>query len=295
MHFVPIDLNLREEHARLWAQTPVHTADYTFTNLWGWAPNYGLEWREAHGLGWIRRTKRGNLPTERYWAPLGDWDAADWESILAETAPGTVWDRVPEALCNKLAAIAPSRIRIEETRGQWEYLYEAKALASLTGNKLHKKRNHFNAYMKAYGEDYRLLTPEDIENVLLFEYDWCKCHECDKSPSLQAENEAVIRVLTRWDRLPGLIGAALFVEERMSAFTVGEALDARTLVTHFEKGRPAYRGVYQAMNACFARNAGAAFEFINREQDAGEAGLRQAKESYYPCGYLIKNRIIFDA
>ena len=293
MNFIPINLGLREQHARLWALTPLHTADYTFTNLWGWAPCYGLEWSEAHNLGWIRRTKRGEMPTARYWAPLGDWNTADWEAILADTPAGTIWDRVPEQLYSILLTVAPDRVHIEETPEQWEYLYDAKALATLSGNKLHKKRNHVNAYMRTYGEDYRVLSPEDIEHVLMFEYDWCKCHECDKSPSLQAENEAIIRVLSCWKQLPDLMGAALFVEGRMSAFTVGEALDEHTLVVHFEKGRPEYRGVYQAINACFARTAGAPFKRINREQDAGEEGLRQAKKSYYPSGFIVKNRVVF--
>ena len=58
-----------------------------------------------------------------------------------------------------------------------------------------------------------------------------------------------------------------------------------------EKGRPEYRGVYQAINFCFAKYAAKNFVFINREQDADEEGLRQAKESYMPSGYLNKNTI----
>ena len=72
----------------------------------------------------------------------------------------------------------------------------------------------------------------------------------------------------------------------MAAFAVGEPLDDQTIVVHFEKGRPEYRGVYQAINFCFAKHSAKDFLFINREQDADEEGLRQAKESYMPSGYL---------
>lgn len=293
MKFYPVDWALQDVHARYWAATPVHTADCTFVNLWGWAEEYGLEWAEAHDLLWIRRTRRGGMPASRLWMPLGDWNTVDWQAVLADTEPGTIWDRVPEALCTKLAGLAPDRVHIEETRGQWEYLYNAEALARLSGNKLHKKRNHVNGFIKAYGEDYRSLGPDDLETLLLFEHDWCHWHECLKSPALAAENEAVLRVLPRWERLPGLLGGALYVEGQMVAFCVGEALDEKTLVVHFEKGHPDYRGVYQAINMFFAQQAGAKFELINREQDAGEDGLRQAKQSYCPCGFLVKNRICF--
>ena len=78
----------------------------------------------------------------------------------------------------------------------------------------------------------------------------------------------------------------LYAGEEMAAFAVGEPLDDQTIVVHFEKGRPEYRGVYQAINFCFAKYAAKNFVFINREQDADEEGLRQAKESYMPSGYL---------
>ena len=107
----------------------------------------------------------------------------------------------------------------------------------------------------------------------------------------QAESDVVCSVLRNWDALPGLIGGALYAGEEMAAFAVGEPLDDQTIVVHFEKGRPEYRGVYQAINFCFAKYAAKNFVFINREQDADEEGLRQAKESYMPSGYLKKNTI----
>ena len=180
---------------------------------------------------------------------------------------------------------------IEETPGQWEYLYTQEALSTLAGNKLHKKKNHVNGYMKAYGEDYRTLNGEIMPQVLALQDDWCKWRECEKSASLLAESDVVCSVLRNWDALPGLIGGALYAGEEMAAFAVGEPLDDQTIVVHFEKGRPGYRGVYQAINFCFAKYAAKNFVFINREQDADEEGLRQAKESYMPSGYLKKNTI----
>ena len=268
---------------------PLHAADYTFTNLWGWGTHYNLEWRTAHGLCWIRQ-KRNDLPVERLWAPVGDWYAADW-AAMPELVPGTTILRAPEPLCELLLERLPGRVAIEETPGQWEYLYTQEALSTLAGNKLHKKKNHVNGYMKAYGEDYRALNGEIMPQVLALQDDWCKWRECEKSASLLAESDVVCSVLRNWDALPGLIGGALYAGEEMAAFAVGEPLDDQTIVVHFEKGRPEYRGVYQAINFCFAKYAAKNFVFINREQDADEEGLRQAKESYMPSGYLKKNTI----
>lgn len=288
--FSSIELQDLATYTPFWEQTPQRVADYTFTNLWGWGIHYALQWRIAHNLCWIRQKSLRNPAEERYWAPIGNWHAVDWAS-LPELTSGTVLHRVPEALCNLLQERLPGRVVVEETRGQWEYLYTVEALSTLAGNRLHKKKNHVNGYMKAYGEDYRELNSENMPQVLALQEDWCKWRECEKSPSLLAESDVIFSVLRQWDSLPHLIGGALFVENEMVAFAVGEPLDETTLVIHFEKGRPHFRGVYQAINFSFANRAGKGFSLINREQDADEEGLRQAKESYYPCGFLKKNMV----
>lgn len=287
--FSPIELGDAAAYIPYFKALPVHAADYTFTNLWGWGTHYGLEWRTAHNLCWIQQQSTAH-GAACLWAPVGDWNAADWAS-MPELAPGTTILRAPESLCQLLLDRLPGRVEIEETQGQWEYLYTQEALSTLSGNKLHKKKNHVNAYMKAYGEDYKPLTAEIIPQVLALQYDWCKWRECEKSPSLLAESDVVCSVLRNWEALPGLVGGALYAEGQMVAFAVGEPLDGQTIVVHFEKGRPEYRGVYQAINYCFARNSASGFTLINREQDAGEEGLRQAKESYAPSGYITKNTI----
>lgn len=290
--FVPFELTHRSLYAPYWSRTPQRAADYTFTNLWGWGLHYGLEWRIRHDLLWIRQRNVHDAASECLWAPLGDWDAADWAN-MPELAPGTVMRRVPEQLCTLLQERMPERVLVEETPGQWEYLYATQDLATLAGKKLHKKRNHVNGYMKEYGEEYRELTSENMEQVLALQFDWCQWRECEKSAALLAESDVVCSVLREWDALPGLVGGALYVKDEMVAFAVGEPLDDQTLVVHFEKGRPNFRGVYQAINFCFSRQAGQGYTYINREQDAGEEGLRQAKESYYPSGFLQKNTVRF--
>lgn len=88
--YSPIDLKDASIYAPYLEKTPERVADYTFTNLWGWGEHYGLEWKLAHNLCWIRqrfRHDRDGAP--RLWAPVGDWENADWES-MTELVPGTV-------------------------------------------------------------------------------------------------------------------------------------------------------------------------------------------------------------
>ena len=122
-NFSSIELGDAAAYAPYFRALPLHAADYTFTNLWGWGTHYNLEWRTAHGLCWIRQ-KRNDLPVERLWAPVGDWYAADW-AAMPELVPGTTILRAPEPLCELLLERLPGRVAIEETPGQWEYLVYA--------------------------------------------------------------------------------------------------------------------------------------------------------------------------
>ncbi len=288
--FIPVSHAEMQDYLECYGRTPVRCADYTFTNLWGWVDLYGLEWRFEHDLCWIRRTRHDNGNDALYWAPVGDWRAVNWAE-LPEVRSGACWERVPEDLSRLLEERLPGRVTVEETRGQWEYLYTVQALSTLSGNRLHRKKNHVNAFLKAYGEDYRPLDASARQEALILLEDWCRWKDCNGSAMLMAESRVTRRVLEQWDRLPGLVGGALYVDDRMAAFSVGEPLDEKTLVVHFEKGRPEFRGVYQAMNHAFVNHAAQGFELVDREQDAGEEGLRQAKSSYCPVDFLRKNRV----
>lgn len=113
-NFSSIELGDAAAYAPYFRALPLHAADYTFTNLWGWGTHYNLEWRTAHGLCWIRQ-KRNDLPVERLWAPVGDWYAADW-AAMPELVPGTTILRAPEPLCELLLERLPGRVAIEKRR-----------------------------------------------------------------------------------------------------------------------------------------------------------------------------------
>lgn len=281
--FTPIDLRDRGVYRSCWEQCPQHSMDYTLTNLWGWARYYGLMWQFSDGLCWLRQTAPD---VECFWAPVGPWEAVDWSVILPRE--GLRMRRVPERLALYLSERLAGRVELIEERGQWEYLYSADELARLPGNRFHRKKNHANAYAKSYGVDYRELDAAVMEDVFALQDEWCLWHECQGSPSLLAENEAINRVLSHWQELGSLTGGALYADGHMTAFCVGEELGDGVMGVHYEKGHQDYRGVYQAINRCFAAACAPTAKLLNRAQDLDEDGLRQAKMSYLPADFLRK-------
>lgn len=285
--FSPITLEDMNRYREFHAASGTRAADYSFTNIWGWAEHYGLEWRFTDKLCWIRQTK----PFVRDWAPMGWWKDVDW-AATEEVASGKEFYRVPKPLRLLWEEQLPKGIEAEESRGQWDYLYKTEELAALSGNRFHKKKNLFNQYLKKYPDHaYLPLTIECVEAVLQMQEEWCNWHESPESDALKAENKAIFRVLSNWDRLPGLSGGFIADGGKVIAYTVGEQLTQDTLVIHFEKGNTEYKGIYQAINCFFARENVERFALINREQDLDDEGLRKAKESYNPVDYVRKHTV----
>ncbi|MFC1783570.1 phosphatidylglycerol lysyltransferase domain-containing protein, partial [Planctomycetota bacterium] len=90
-----------------------------------------------------------------------------------------------------------------------------------------------------------------------------------------------------------LCGGIYYVESEPVAYSLGEELaQGRSFVIHFEKAIKAdqYKGIYQFINQAFASILPEKYDTINREQDLGDPGLRQAKEGYNPVGWVKKYR-----
>jgi hypothetical protein len=290
--FRPILLEDQQRYREHLTRCPQVTSDYSFVNLWGWAPEYGLELAWDAELVWIRQ----RLPEMVYWAPVGPWDGIDWSSRVAalglqSTQP--TLRRIPEALAEAWRAVWQDRIQVVETRSDWDYLYAVKELVELRGNRFHKKKNLLNQFLKNYDFVYTPLGPEIVREALEMQAQWCVWRDCESSETLAAENRAIERVLKAWQSLEGILGGALRVEKNMLAYTIAEALTEKMLVIHFEKGCSQAKGVYQAINQMFLAREGDGYTTVNREQDLGDAGLRKAKLSYHPTGYLKKFGVVF--
>jgi hypothetical protein len=286
----------REEYSALYARCAERASDYSFINIWGWSEERRYEWAFHDGLCWLRLT---GASEPVLWAPVGEWDRFDWPEVLGSLFPtGAVFERVPQALADIWAARLGDRVRLEEQRAEWEYLYDYEKLVLLSGNKLHKKKNLLTQFKKLYDYAYAPICLKRIEAIRGMQEEWCQWKGCEESPGLLAENTAIARVLSQWENLPGILGGSLSVknsagEEKIIAYTVAEDLDG-IVVIHFEKGLDTYKGVYQAINQMFLEHSREhAFTLVNREQDMGSAGIRQAKESYGPVGFLKKYRLFY--
>ncbi|WP_026884604.1 DUF2156 domain-containing protein [Clostridium akagii] len=169
-------------------------------------------------------------------------------------------------------------IEIVEDRDNFDYIYDSEKLISLSGKKLHAKKNHYNQFIKNYSyviKDIREVSIEECIKALNY---WLEQKE-DKSEYLCYEIKGVESLLRNIDKF-NFQGMVVFVEDKIVALTIGEKISDETAVIHIEKADPEIKGLYTFINKIFVETCFSSIPKINREQDLGIPGLRKAKESY---------------
>ena len=170
---------------------------------------------------------------------------------------------------------------IEEHTKFFDYIYDAQALITLKGKKLAAKRNHINAFL-ADGEWHtEKITPAHRDVLIAFNKKWCE-NRCENAPDyLKHELCAAEVALNNFEAL-GLMGLMLYKNNELVAYSYGEPINHDTFCVHVEKADASVRGAYQMINREFAREFCGGYKYINREDDAGDEGVRKAKLSYCP-------------
>ncbi len=178
-----------------------------------------------------------------------------------------------------------------------DYLYSAEELRTLAGKKYQKKRNLVNKFMKEYEGrwEYQTLCCKDEYFLEIFMQKWVKerlAEGTDSEETLLVEKEGVLDILRNCDKITFRVGG-LFIDEMLEAFTIGSYNEReKMVVVSIEKANSEFTGIYQMINQQFLLNSYDNAEIVNREDDMGLEGLRQAKESYNPIGYARKYKVV---
>ncbi|MCL2366954.1 MAG: phosphatidylglycerol lysyltransferase domain-containing protein [Oscillospiraceae bacterium] len=167
-----------------------------------------------------------------------------------------------------------------------DYVYHVEDLRTLKGRKYNGQRNHMNFFKKNFPDyAFRELSADNIPQVMDF---FVRLSSINlDTPVAKEEHHKVIEVLENYDAY-GCFGGVLTVSGKVVAFAVGENIND-VMFVHIEKGDIQYRGAYQMINNALIKHfATDQIKFINREEDVGDPGLRNAKRAYHPCEILDK-------
>lgn len=192
----------------------------------------------------------------------------------------------------KVLNLEPEKFEVTEQEDLKDYLYDGDAMRTLAGKKLHKKKNHLNAFMRQYEGryEYRHLCCQDKEEIWRFLERWRqqKADADALNEFLDFEVEGIHEILKNCCAL-GVRMAGVYVDGTLEAFTIGSlnALENMAVI-HIEKANPDIPGLYQFINQQFLVHEFPDVTLVNREDDVGMEGLRKAKMSYQPIGFARK-------
>ena len=182
-------------------------------------------------------------------------------------------------------------ISIKPLRDQYDYIYRRTDLATLHGKHLDAKRNHIHRFRAEHPDfEYRPLTPELFDECRRLTEIWQeeKNENYKRNETMDAEHRVIETIFSHWDAL-GMIGGSIFVDGRMVAFTYGAAVTTDTFDVCVEKADRHVEGAFAIINQQFAEHLPEQYVYLNREEDMGIPGLRQAKLSYHPEILLTYN------
>ena len=291
--FKPIELGDRAYiHERLWEYQP-QNSELTFTNLFIWRPHYGFLWSAYKD--WLLFLGTGNGAEGDYGLlPVGPPSRVEVCRVFLQWlrdekgSKAASIQRADKGLVDELAG--GDIFSIEATRDHFDYVYRTEDLIRLEGKNYRQKRNHINYFLREYRFDYEPLEVRHVEACLDLTGMWCEVRRCEEDLNLMGEWDAIREALKNFDPLR-MAGGVVLINGRVEAFTLGELLNEKTAVVHIEKATTEVRGLYAVINQQFCEKQWQGVPFVNREQDMGEAGLRQAKLSYNPDHMVEKFRI----
>jgi hypothetical protein len=299
----PIEIEDKPLFDDYFRSNPPEISELTFTNLFIWRFYYNfrfLEWKDhlilfSKDYFKIRKESNSkNKETILFYPPIGD-DPVQIILELFESLNNIEFHRVPNSIIENLKTNnqgQPLKIGWKEDRNNWDYVYEKGKLIELSGRKLYVKRRWLKRFLELYPDfQFHLISDEWIETCRNLQIEWCDMNECRLQDDLIEEHRAINEALDHFSELQ-FRGGLLSLQDKSIAYTFGELLNPNTIVIHIEKALTAYEGSYQAINNSFCKSCCENAAFVNREQDIGDAGLRQAKDSYVPY-HMVEKSIVY--
>ena len=283
--FKKTELEDREIITSYFGKAPSRSCERTFANVYLWSSHYPVTWAIIEDALVFKSQDETHLS----WAyPAGEADAVKRSLSVMEAYSEeqgyefSMYSVTPEMFA-QLETFFPGKFQIEYDRDEADYVYEREKLETLSGKKLHGKRNHINKFKSVHENwDYETLTEDNVEECFQMALKWRNLNGCEDDEEKNAEMCVSLNSLRLFREL-NLVGGVLRVEGEIVAFTMGEKLCEDTFVVHIEKAYADVDGAYPMINQQFVQHECRDYQYVNREEDTGADGLRQAKMSYRPA------------
>lgn len=260
-------------------------SEYTFTNMFMWQKSYNIRYAVIDNMLCIFSQHGSGAETVNF--PLGEGDVKPVISSLLEyfknSGQSPLIRIYSEDEINRLNQAFPDAFILTKDRNSFDYVYKINDLIELRGSDYHAKKNHINRFLAKYSYEYINITNDNLHLCYDMFERWCDSKIYTIS-GIEEQREAVKILFNNFDKL-NLVGGGITVDNNIVAFSIGEVLNAdkSMVVIHLEHADTNFQGSFPFINQQFLVHSWDNFEYVNREEDMGLAGLRRAKQSYRPC------------
>lgn len=290
--FKQLEITDKELFSKYLSEYNFNTYEYSFTTLYLWRKYCKVEYAVTHNTLIIKKTQEDK--GTYFMQPIG-YNENNIREVISELIiyknnhpeMKVLFRDIEESFINVLNDILNKDIIIKEDENNFDYIYSAEELANLSGKKYHSKKNHYNQFIKSYNVEIKEINDEEVMNDC-FELSqrWFD-KEKEKTSELVFELQGIKELLENKDYLR-IDTIAVYVEGKIAGFSIGERVNNKMAIIHIEKCDPEYQGVYAYINRTFVMEKYSDLRYINREEDLGIEGLRKAKMSYNPSGFVKK-------
>lgn len=259
------------------------TSDMNFTNLFLWSFSENIQYAVEEDILYIKGFYEGN---EYYFSPVSKDDNEN--KIIAAVKKIKEKNGKIVFIPESYKEFLKEDLAVTEERDSFDYIYLQEDLAELKGRKFSSKKNKINKFKKTYNFTYEKISRENIEDIRIFQREWTENRKEDTI--IISETMGIEELLNNYEILE-LRGGVVKVNGKIVAYAIGEKLTENMGVIHIEKGIFDYQGSYQMINMYVAKEEFSDVELMNREDDFGSLGLREAKLSYQPIKFIKKYSI----
>jgi len=272
---VPLDISHKPLLTELFRKLSLQISEYSFANLWLFRNkhHYQVLFDEMVFIEGQTYDKK------RYLMPTGDLRTIRPETLIRLASTVDCFFPIPESW---VADLQQKGFKASFVEADSDYLFSRKKLIELHGRHLAGQRNLIHHFRDRYENIHLAPLNDDAYRVLQIwkekneEDDFEECHEA----------------LEKRDEL-NLTGFVLYADGKPCGFVIGEYLPSAIFCIHFAKADVTFQGVYPYLFQSMAMELPEDIEWLNWEQDLGDAHLHQAKQAYQPEILLKKWRLSY--
>ena len=292
-----IDLSQKDMMKSYFDLVDYKACEYSFMTLYMWQHIYNTHVMEKDDTMYVF-----GHDDKGYFSIVPVSKKKRWERDLIElekifqkcfNSAKIVMRAVPEEYAKFIEEEHPDRFNIYKERDAFDYVYDADKLRTLSGRKLHAKKNHFNSFLKEYEGRYqykRLTEKSQFNDALDVMKRWAENKTIDDT--IEVESEMVEKIFKNYEQHKDTKIGGIYIDGRLEAFTFADMLKEDMVCVHIEKANPEIRGLYPAINKIFLCEEYPDVKFVNREDDLGLENLRKAKMSYNPIELIEKYTLV---